>query len=320
MDTNIKKIFYNFFKLISYFCNSFGQPIRSYYKKKKIKNHFIIKDLLNLDENIAYKKNHFTDFKIKLHEFMALLKQYYCSSACVTIYKFGDGDYFFLKRINIGSAKPGNRALSKSYDEINHDMFITNSKKNDIYACEIIQPNLKYFYKCFSKKPDYPAEFCYILIANKWIFKNFQSIGLIGAKEKLNIIKKLLGFEEYKKYLGIDDFKDYIDIPQRFACDNCYEVEKYVSKKLSKSDIKIYLCGMGHLKSFLLCNLKKYHNAIYLDIGAGIDALAGIIDKNRPYFGNWTNYQFKDKKVYENIDYMNYYEKDDISRKFIDVN
>ena len=34
-------------------------------------------------------------------------------------------------------------------------------------------------------------------------------------------------------------------------------------------------------------------NAIYLDIGAGIDALAGLIDPDRPYASSWINYQMK---------------------------
>lgn len=292
--------------------------IYSFYKNKNVKPHFIINNLVNLDQNITYKKEKYTDFKIKLQEFMDLLKNSYNESKSLTIYKFGDGDFYFLKKIYTGTARPGNRDISRSYDEIGHHKFVNNSKKNDIYTCEVKQPNPNLFYKCFSKTPDYYAEFCYILVSNKWIFKNFSSIGLIGPKEKLKIIKKLMNYKEYQNYLGIEEFKDYIDIPEKFACDYPDEVENYVGKKLRSSNVKIYLIGIGLLKNFLLCNLKKYHDAIYLDVGNGIDALTGITDKHRPYFGNWINYQFKDKTIYNQIHYNHYPEKEDFLRKFID--
>ena len=67
------------------------------------------------------------------------------------------------------------------------------------------------------KQIDFPAEYNYGLISNKWLLKEFSGkIGLIGAGPKLKIIKKLLKNNEYKKYLGIDKFLDYISIPQKF--------------------------------------------------------------------------------------------------------
>lgn len=310
-------IFYKIFKKFKNFISHNKTRFLVYiYKNKRIKKQFIIEDIINLDENIAYKKNHFNDFKIKLNEFKSLLKDNYNFSS-LTIYKFGDGDYFFLNKIEIGSATPGIRALSKNYNEISHSEFINNSKKNDIYTCEIINPNWGYFYKCFSKYPDYYAEFNYILIANKWIFKNFDSIGLIGAKEKLNIIKELIKRDEYQKFLGITRFSDYINIPQKFACDDPKYLENEIKRQLSQSKTKIYLCGLGHFKNYILCKLPSYHKAIYLDIGAGIDAIAGIINNKRPYFGNWINYQIKNKELYKNIDYMHYNSSEDKLKKII---
>ena len=41
-------------------------------------------------------------------------------------------------------------------------------------------------------------------------------------------------------------------------------------------------------------------------MGSSIDALAGIIDVNRPYFGDWTNYQIDEEELYEEVDYLQY--------------
>ena len=64
--------------------------------------------------------------------------------------------------------------------------------------------------------------------------------------------------------------------------------------------------GMGHVKSGLIHRLKKHANANFLDVGASIDALAGIIDVNRPYAGDWTNYQIDDDELYEGVDFLAY--------------
>ena len=41
-------------------------------------------------------------------------------------------------------------------------------------------------------------------------------------------------------------------------------------------------------------------------MGASIDALAGIIDVDRPYAGDWTNYQIDDVQLYKGIDFLAY--------------
>ena len=42
-----------------------------------------------------------------------------------------------------------------------------------------------------------------------------------------------------------------------------------------------------------------------MDVGASIDAIAGCININRPFVGDWTNYRLKDFD-YSNIDYLKY--------------
>lgn len=39
--------------------------------------------------------------------------------------------------------------------------------------------------------------------------------------------------------------------------------------------------------------MKKYKNAVYIVIGSGIDAYAGIQDNERPYMGDWINFRIR---------------------------
>lgn len=251
--------------------------------------------------------NTYPNFSNQLSEFKNLLKEQVENNLATSYYKFGDGDYYFLKKESVGSAKPGNRALKKGYWRINHKEFVKGSKLNNYYLCEILESNRKYFYEIFKNNFNFPAEFVYGLVANKWLTKNFQGkIGLIGAKEKLEIIDELLENQQYKEYLNLDKFNDYIEIPQKFAVDSINNLRKDLEKKLMASNSNIFLYGIGHVKSGVSHLLPQYKRAVYLDIGSGIDALAGIIDKKRPYFGDWTNHKLKNEKIYHNVDYLNF--------------
>lgn len=271
-----------------------------------------IKDTINLDQNPCFlHEDTYPQFQHELEIFKEKIITLVSNKESKTFFKFGDGDYFFLSQKAVGSASPGKRALSKNYNEINIEEFITGSKLNDFYTCEIYPENRSMFNEVIPNvKIDFPAEYGYGLISNKWFFKKFSGkIGLIGGKEKIELIKKLMGYDEYKEYLGIEKFNDYITIPQKFACDDIENTEKIVGEQLKNSTSDLFLIGVGHVKSALTHRLKKYKNAIYFDIGSGIDAIAGVIDIYRPYFGDWTNYQIKDGEEYKNIDYLGYHSK-----------
>ena len=72
---------------------------------------------------------------------------------------------------------------------------------------------------------------------------------------------------------------------------------------LSNSDI--FLLGIGHSKSAILHRFKNHTDSIFMDVGGGIDMIAGSIPIRRPYAGDWVNYRIKDYD-YSNIDYLNY--------------
>ena len=271
-------------------------------------DQYKIEGTINNDQNPCFHdETTYPQFQEELEEFKHLLIELVYLKEPKTFYKFGDGDYYFLNKIPTGSATPGRRALSKSYDEINHDAFVKGAQECDYYTCEIYPENRVNFMDVIHRGIDFPAEFGYGLVANKWLLKTFAGqIGLIGAGSKLNIIKHLMEAPQYQEYLGLEKFEDYISLPQKFACDDLEATEKMVASQLMKSTSKIFLMGMGHVKSGLIHRLSKYRNAVFLDVGASIDALAGIIDVDRPYAGDWTNYQIDDVQLYKGIDFLAY--------------
>ena len=271
-------------------------------------DQYNIEGTINNDQNPCFHdETVYPKFQEELEGFKHLLIELVYLNEPKTFYKFGDGDYYFLNKIPTGSATPGRRALSKSYDDINHDAFVKGAQECDYYTCEIYPENRVNFIDVIQRRIDYPAEFGYGLVANKWLLKTFAGqIGLIGAGLKLNIIKNLMEAPQYQEYLGLEKFEDYISLPQKFACDDLDATEEMVASQLMKSTSKIFLMGMGHVKSGLIHRLSKYRNAVFLDVGASIDALAGIIDVDRPFAGDWTNYQIDDVQLYKGIDFLAY--------------
>lgn len=259
----------------------------------------------NRDQNPVYDSEGHPDFRVKLKLFKDNLMRLVEENQSKTFYKFGDGDYYFLRGEGVGSAAPGRRALSKNYSDIKHEEFVSGVPLNDYIGVETY--NTQLFSSLYPDIPvDYYAEYGYGLTANKWLTNTFaESIGVIGAGPKIDLIKKLMYNKEYQDYLGLDGFTDYIKIPQKFACDDIDKTERIVAEQLEKSSSRIFLLGVGHVKSALLHRMKKYANAVFLDIGSGIDALAGIIDHNRPYMGNWVNHRV-DKYDYGSLDILQY--------------
>ena len=270
-------------------------------------DQYKISNTLNLNNHPCFHNpNTFPNFQNELKTFQNTILELVNNKKPSTFYKFGDGDYRFLKKEEIGSAAPGNRALSKPYNEINHQEFVEGASKCDYYTCEIYPENVNMFHQVINNNIDYPAEYGYGLVANKWFFKNFKGrIGLLGASEKLYLIEELMQHKEYQEYLGLDSFCDYIHFPQKYACDDINLVENFIGNQLKSSTSDIFLLGIGHAKSGLLHKFTKYKKAVYLDVGAGIDMIAGCINIKRPYAGDWINFRLKNYN-YSDIDYLRY--------------
>ena len=266
--------------------------------------------------DISYRPN----FQEELNEFKNLIIDLENKKQGVSFVHFGDGDYFFLKKIPHGSAMPGKRALSIDYNNFDITPFKEGWKKADYHCIEVFEKdNMNKLQELYPGQNTLPTEFLYGLLMNKWFLKMFKGkIGLLGAGNKLELIKELMKHEEYQEYLGLTEFNDYIHIPQKYACDNLDNTIRIVKEQLENSnpDTFIYLYGVGHVKSGLIHHLPKIKNAIYLDVGAGIDALAGLIDPDRPFAAGWINHRMKDYN-YNNIDLLQYNKNTDKSLKYI---
>ena len=144
-------------------------------------DQYKIEGTINNDQNSCFHdETTYPSFQSELEEFKDLLKKLVEDNVSKTFYKFGDGDYYFLNKIPTGSATPGRRALSKSYDEINHDQFVKGAQECDYYTCEIYPENRVSFSDVIQRRIDFPAEFGYGLVTNKWLLKTFAGqIGLI---------------------------------------------------------------------------------------------------------------------------------------------
>ena len=151
---------------------------------------------------------------------------------------------------------------------------------------------------------DLPMDVIYGLCANKWFFRTFKNkIGLIGAAPKLESIKELMKYPEYQEYLGCDLFTDYISLPQRQALDDP-ELEATVRRGVAASTCGVFLVGGGVSKLKFWHLLKDTRDCIYIDIGHGIDMIAGHGDLWRPYCGNWTNYKIGKAETFGHVDEM----------------
>ena len=280
--------------------------------------HFVHQSNIQLLSNI----NYYPQFREKLESFKKLIISLVAENKSKTFIHFGDGDYYFHKQQPVGSAKPGKRALSKPYSEIDINRFIEGYKKCDYHCIEYLEfgaiQKLKELYPQLIEN-SIPTEFLYGLTSNKWFFREFKGkIGLIGSGNKLNVIKELMKYHEYREYLGLEKFNDYINIPERFACDDLNGTISMIKEQLERADpeTRIYLFGVGHVKSGLIHELPKIKNAVYLDIGAGIDAIAGLIEPERPYAYGWNNYRMRNYN-YNDIDLLQYKYNEDKNLKFL---
>ena len=261
----------------------------------------------NLNWNPVYvSKKNYPHFQRELAIFKANLVEEIESKKSISYLKFGDGDYFFLTGKPVGSAAPGKRAISRTLTPAELSTYVRNSKKADKYLCEIDPQNKKYFKDLFGSIEPIPAEFVYGLTANHWLTKLPFKIGIIGADRKIQIIKQLMEFPEYQSYLGLEKFSDYIQVPQKFACDDLNLRLMELETQILNSEAEVFLIGVGHLKSGILSEIAKMKSAVYLDIGSGVDALAGLIDAKRPYFGSWVNHRVKKDQIYDGVDLLQY--------------
>ncbi len=296
----------------------------------------------------------------------------------LSILRFGDGDFYFVNSIEIGSAKPGNRAIRVSYSEkinlpdcrkgmLNSDIIcpeINSIPEGGLRLMLLLHPIYfiarKYFrirehqilqnsdwmvrhqikhrilvlfaqllknklirlclYPIFalSRKAlrlssksmpilepfPFAFEAIYALVSSRIIFRLFPNeILLVGQTEKIEAIKILMESKEYRDYLGVNNFCGYVGVEKIGAADNEEILLASIEKTCSKISPKVILVGMGSAKLYALSRIKRFSDAVVIDVGAGIDAMAGVISRDRPYFAEWVNFRSQEIN-YEEMDLM----------------
>ena len=274
---------------------------------ERIAQEYRISGCTNLAHASAYQNPEvYPDFRSHYWEFLSNLDSAIVAGQSHTYLHIGDGDYYVLTGQAIGSARPGKRAISKPIDARTRQRLLRNVEKAT-YRSALIYPNYRNLLsKRFpSLSLDYATEFIYASLSSRWLLKKYgPRIGLIGAGPKIRLIKDLMASEMYRSYLGTESFGSYVEIPQKFAADNPGELISSLRDQMGASNVDLYLLGMGSSKMAVLHELPRIQEAIYLDVGVGIDALAGIVNPWRPYFGSWVNHQFRDPSRYDDIDFL----------------
>ena len=121
-----------------------------------------IEGTVNNDQNPCFNNaDTYPEFQENLEDFKKLLVQLVENNESKTFYKFGDGDYYFLQKMPVGSATPGRRALSKSYESIGHGAFVEGAQLCDYYTCEIYPENIAHYKEVIQREIDFPAEYGY---------------------------------------------------------------------------------------------------------------------------------------------------------------
>ena len=271
----------------------------------ELDKNYYIKDSLYLNPTIHYQdKSYYPTFQEDFDKFKNELLYNSKNKISTNYYKFGDGDYFILSKESRGTSKPGLRDLKKK-DDLNNNPKLYEQIKEGSLLCDNYLCEIKFFDLFKEVMRDinitYPAEFSYGIISSKWVFNNFNKIGLIGSNEKLKVIKNLMKYKEYQEFLGIENFEDYIGIPQVYALSKSDSVYRKIKSKVEKSNSDIFLLGVGHVQNTILHKLKQHSNVPMVCVGCGIDAIAGLVDIKRPYFGNWKNYRIPELKIYNKI-------------------
>jgi hypothetical protein len=242
---------------------------------------------------------------------------YVLSNKSILYLRIFDGEFYFLEGIKAGNV--GTRHCSVQLTPDFLKKFRDGFLKADIVSSQLYSDQLIKYNRIFPERCiDIPMELIYCLVSTRWIFKQFPNqIALIGGTEKIKTIQELMKYPEYREYIGTDLFTDYISVPERYTCDNTEEIVRNIKQNIQQSNAKIFLFGIGIGKLAIAHQFKEMNNAIFIDVGCGISALAGTTSIERPYFGSWINYRLKNWN-YNNMDPIDFYDTPNLNIKILD--
>lgn len=225
-----------------------------------------------------------------------------------SIIRLGDGEALFLQGWRGGNI--GRRHLT---DDVAIDLsaWRRSYQENDLLTFDSRWGQRRLWNSIEGERirADYtPLTAIYALVANRDIFQLVKSrrVGIIGPGPKLAIIERLLRYPQYREYLGLAGFDSYVEIPQRGAVNDAEKVLRDIVAREREYPCDVYLVGLGIAKLRILSGIRDALDAVVIDIGSGLDAIAGIIPKDRPYFGSWVNYKLVGYD-YDHVDVLAYH-------------
>lgn len=221
-----------------------------------------------------------------------------------TIIRASDGEAFFLNKQLKGNGPTRHFTADEALTDEKIAPFREGFLKCDSRHIEMYRNLQSKFQKIYGRNvfSKIPFECLYALIANRKLLKLPYRIGLIGADNKMEIIRRMMEFPQYQEYVGRNAFQDYISVPERGTSNDPEGLLKQIQSNL-KPDIDIYLVGIGIAKLAVMHRFTEASNAVFIDVGAGISALAGCVSDGRPYYADWINYRLADFD-YSKIDIM----------------
>tara|TARA_Y100001938_G_scaffold147921_1_gene230287 strand:+ start:9609 stop:10475 length:867 start_codon:yes stop_codon:yes gene_type:complete len=232
----------------------------------------------------------YPNFQEKFVEFQETLKKNIKEQNSKVYLRLFDGEFWFLRGHSVGNIS--NRHTNVHPKEMDLKPFWDGVYGCDYVSTQLYPHEMEIYKTLFPDRPfDFPMEYIYAIVANRSIF-DYGKIGLICGEGKAKVIKELFKHKEYRDYIGTDGFDSIITVPERFACNRIEEIESKISNELD-DNIDVYLYGIGISKLALAHRFKKYSNSIFIDIGCGMSAIAGLVGNDRPYFGNWVNHRVK---------------------------
>lgn len=249
-----------------------------------------------LDDRIEYNDpNFWKSFQEDYERYRQIITDAVTANTNLVILRVYDGEFLFLSKT--GSGEFWKRThCSKDLYTFDIQQFFDGIAACDYICVQLNTEMFKRYYDILGhiRPIDFPMDFVYASVANRWIFKNFaKDIVIIGGEYKIKAIQECMKFERYRNYLGIDYFIDYISVPERCACDDIDNLLTNIGEQLRHSKGKLVLFGIGMSKMAIAHKFTKYKTAVYVDIGFGVTALSGFGDIRRPYFGNWINFRLR---------------------------
>lgn len=271
---------------------------------------FKIKNTLNLDKadliNPLFKDTtKYPDYQKKFKYLIETIEYKIKKHEKFIMIRVNDGELHFLNNNPIGnilrrhySKMPNKEDLKNLVKDLDYaDILFTQSRINEIKIFSRLLPN---------RHPE-NVELMYALFSSRELFKLIRNekIGIIGSEKKIKIIKRLMDYQEYKQYLGLESINDFFSIPDEKFGDQAHRYKEKLAKYLDETSSNVFLIGAGIGKLELLKEFNKKENGVFIDVGCGITAMAGIVNIKRPYFGNWTNFKLSDIN-YKKLDLVDY--------------